>query len=398
MTQIRHPTAPLRHTITDVGEVPTNEIEHERDLFRTFNRGQSSVLKLLAAHRPTAEIMQAICIHAEESMVGARAVAIRILSDDGLEFASTSAIPDDLQATVASRVHADASAARNGDEPSRFEFADPSNKLCDVWGIVLQGLGGHPLGAMCISRDWPTHQIERAKTTFHSVARLLQLAIEQQRAAQESSATFAAERERIANELHDDPIQAITVLSLMLQRLQRDAPPELHDQLGAARLKADHAINRLRRMLFELHPVVLEDEGLAIATEVYLEETMEPLGVKWSLDDQLNAEPDGPTRVLSFRLIHEALSNVAAHADATKVSVSLSSIDGGISAVIVDDGDGFEPASIPQPRPGHLGISNVRYLAQRVGGRFDIESAPGFGCAVRIWIPLDRQVPTVVSS
>jgi len=97
-------------------------------------------------------------------------------------------------------------------------------------------------------------------------------------------------------------------------------------------------------------------------------------------------------------LIHEALSNVAAHADATKVSVSLSSIDGGISAVIVDDGDGFEPASIPQPRPGHLGISNVRYLAQRVGGRFDIESAPGFGCAVRIWIPLDRQVPTVVSS
>jgi len=120
--------------------------------------------------------------------------------------------------------------------------------------------------------------------------------------------------------------------------------------------------------------------------------------VKWSLDDQLDAEPDGPTRVLSFRLIHEALSNVAAHADATKVSVSLSSIDGGISAVIVDDGDGFEPASIPQPRPGHLGISNVRYLAQRVGGRFDIESAPGFGCAVRIWIPLDRQVPTVVSS
>lgn len=371
----------------------SQEIGHERDLFRTFNLGQSTVLKLLADHRPTAEIMRSICSHTEASMAGSHAIAVRILSDDSLELVSNAEIRDELRAEIVTRVRDEANSARDGERPTRFEMADPSNDSNDVWGIVVPGPDGHPLGALCVSRAWPTQQLGRTKTAFYSAARLLQLAIEQQRAAHESSATFAAERERIANELHDDPIQAITVLSLMLQRLGRDAPLELHDQLDEAKKSADLAIDSMRRMLFELHPAVLEDEGLAVAVEIYLEETMEPLAVHWSLDDRLVAEPDGPTRILAYRLVHEALANVAAHANAATVSVTLASVAEGVSAEIVDDGDGFDPASIPLHRPGHLGITNVRYLARRVGGRFDVESAPGSGCAVHIWVPLDRLTP-----
>ncbi len=369
---------------------PTTELQYERDLFRTFNEGQMNVLKLLTEHHPSEEIRRAICAHAEAAMAGSQAITVRILPDGELAFVARRTIPDDLLDAVSERVRADAEIARTGPHPPRFEIPDPTDPERTVWGYVVPGIGGHPLGALCITRAWPTDHPERTEAAFYSAARLLQVALEQRRAATNTAAMIAAERERIANELHDDPIQSITVLSLTLQRISRGVSPELREQLDGARRHADEAIDRMRRMLFELHPAVLEDDGLAVAIEVYLEQTMEPLAIDWSLDDRLTFEPDPATAVLAYRLIHEALANVARHSQASTVSVLLDNVDHRLHAEIVDDGTGFDTSAVPHHRPGHLGIGNVSYLAQRAGGRLDVESSPGDGCTVRIWVPLDR--------
>ena len=370
----------------------TDEAAEERDLFNVFSQGQDAVLKLLAAHRPAGETMLAICSHAEALVADSEAIAIRILNEGTLDFMSITDVDDGLRSAISDLIRTEANPAQSSDLPTHFDIADPANAQRKVWGIIVPGLGGQPLGALCVAHNSPTELPERAVAALYSAGHLLQLVIEQQRAAQDAVTTRAVERELIANQLHDDPIQAVTVLSLMLQRLERDAPDKMQAPLDRARRKADEAIERMRRLLFELHPFELESDGLAIATEVYLEETMEPLGVTWSVDDRLDAEPDVTTGVLAFRLVHEALANVATHADASLVSVTWETVDDGVSAQIVDDGVGFDPATIPPHRPGHLGISNVRYLAQRVGGRFDIDSTPGGGCAVHIWVPLNRQL------
>lgn len=195
------------------------------------------------------------------------------------------------------------------------------------------------------------------------------------------------ERQRIAGDIHDDSVQVLTALALRLEMLHRrlDDPVAL-EGLAEAERTARQAITRLRHLMFELRPPVLDRDGLATALRMHMEQARLDYGVEFSLDDALTAEPGQETRALVYRIAQEALVNVAKHAQAGHVHVRVSSQNGAIAVRIADNGRGFDAREQPA---GHLGLVSMRERAEMAGGWCRVESTPGKGTVVEFAVPLD---------
>lgn len=197
------------------------------------------------------------------------------------------------------------------------------------------------------------------------------------------------ERRRISTDIHDDTVQVITALALRLDVLRE----RLHDE--SLRALADEAastarasIVRLRRLVFDLHPPALEREGLGAALRPHLEELRREQGLAYELDDRLGALGSWEMRAIAYRIAREALANVAKHAHAARVEVSLEAAEGGIAVRIRDDGRGFVPEEVEQGDLGlHLGLTSMRRRAEMAGGRLTIDSSPGAGTLVTLSLP-----------
>lgn len=357
-------------------------------LLDAYASAQVATLDLIAEHAPLDRTLDCVCELVETILPGTQALVATADEQQQLNVYHGRAFPHRL-------VDALSALLRDWTERAPLPLNSDARVLVDdatepgqsVWCLPITGIGDRLLGALCVRRLWLNQPNARATLMVEHASRLAQIAIEHHHAERQIIQLLAAERRQVAADLHDDPVQAVTAVSLMLQRLAMDVPADQADLLARARTTVDRAIERMRRMLFELHPVALDEEGLAVAVEVYLEETFEPLGLVWTLDDALTGEPDAYIATLTYRLVHEALANVVAHAEASQVRVSLASDDEALTAVIVDDGHGFDPSHVPSRRPGHLGLDAVRQLAQRASGSLAVESAPGAGCTVRIRLP-----------
>jgi PAS domain S-box-containing protein len=202
-----------------------------------------------------------------------------------------------------------------------------------------------------------------------------------------------SERKRIAWDLHDDSIQVMTAVAIRLKGFRRRVAgnPELADQLDELEGVVGEAIRRLRGLLFELRPLVLDREGLAAALRQYLD-TMEREGISGSLESRLRTEPSPETRALLYRLAQEALTNVVKHARANTVDILLDERGEGVALRVRDDGAGFSPER-QSPRPGHLGLVAMRERAEIFGGSCRIESAPGLGTTIYVWVPAQPALP-----
>jgi PAS domain S-box-containing protein len=194
------------------------------------------------------------------------------------------------------------------------------------------------------------------------------------------------ERARIAMDIHDDSIQAITAAGMRLQILRRrlDDPEQLK-LLDELERTIQLAISRLRHLLFELRPPVLDNEGLSAALGTYLEE-MDDSDTAYRLDDQLSVQPSPEIRTILYRIVQEALTNVRKHARAGQATVTLREVERGFLVRISDDGVGFVTTDSQQV-PGHLGLAAVRERAELAGGRLSIEATPGGGTTFEVWIP-----------
>ena len=126
------------------------------------------------------------------------------------------------------------------------------------------------------------------------------------------------ERRRIAQDIHDDSVQSLTVVSLRLQRLGRRLPEPEQNMVRDAEIATTHAIARLRRLMFELHPVGLERDGLAAALRAYFTETIDPARVEWNVHASLKKEPSRSVQSLAYRLTREAVLNALKHANPTR--------------------------------------------------------------------------------
>ncbi|MGH2579260.1 MAG: GAF domain-containing sensor histidine kinase [Actinomycetota bacterium] len=194
------------------------------------------------------------------------------------------------------------------------------------------------------------------------------------------------ERVRIAEDIHDDPVQKVVAASMRLQLIRKQVQdPDVRASLDKLLESIRASIFSLRHMIFELHPSVLEHEGLAPALREHMAKLESEL--EFELQDDFEEQPSGETRVLLFRIAQEALGNVLKHARAQRVEVHLSQDDGGFKVEIRDDGVGFTPPQRLSSAPGHLGLSSMRERAELAGGWCQVHSLPDCGTTVQFWLP-----------
>ena len=202
------------------------------------------------------------------------------------------------------------------------------------------------------------------------------------------------ERKRIAGEVHDDSVQTVTALALQLQLLRRQlaaaGQTEFAERIVELEEVAGATVDRLRTLLFALHSPVLERQGLATAVDTLLTRTFDPASTRWEVQDLLDNEPPAPTGSVAYRVVQEAVLNVARHAAATRVDVVLERRGNGLALTVTDDGAGFDEA---RPEPGHLGLEGMRQRARLAGGYLSVSSAAGKGTTISGWIPWDDAAP-----
>ncbi len=203
------------------------------------------------------------------------------------------------------------------------------------------------------------------------------------------------ERQRIARELHDDTGQKLTALGMGLAALEAaltaDDPLRAIALLRHLRDMSDQAITELRNIMANLRPAQLDDLGLAPALRWYVKQyqTANPkTEVQVSIEKLPGRLPPEHESVL-FRVAQEALTNVQRHADATRVTLRLWQEEGAVRLRVEDNGRGFDPRQPPRHAPGSgLGLPGMRERVALVGGRLEIDSAPGQGTCILVELPV----------
>ena len=202
------------------------------------------------------------------------------------------------------------------------------------------------------------------------------------------------ERARIAADIHDDTVQAMTAVGLRLGLLRRRLGETPHlGALDELEESVRSSIARLRNLIFELRPPELDREGLASAVRHRLEQLRDEHGQSFELEAELQREPEPETRTIAYRIVQEALTNTRKHARASSVRVVFDTRGVGLFGSVRDDGTGFSMQELAERRRlGHLGVVAMRERAEVAGGWLRLESAPGAGTHVEFWIP-DTPVP-----
>ncbi len=193
------------------------------------------------------------------------------------------------------------------------------------------------------------------------------------------------ERRTISRELHDQVGQSLTALGINLNIIQTQisdkAPDLLRSRLDESLSLVEQTTERIRDVMANLRPPVLDDYGLVAALHWYGEQFARRTGIAVTVEGE-EPVPRLETRVENalFRIAQETLNNAAKHAKATQVTVTIEVDNGTLRMVIADDGVGFDPARLPTPGVNRgWGLLTMRERAEVVGGVFRIESRPGSG-------------------
>jgi signal transduction histidine kinase len=195
-----------------------------------------------------------------------------------------------------------------------------------------------------------------------------------------------SERNRLALELHDAVSQRLFSLVLTAEAagtlFDRDRAAA-REQVGKLQVLAREALDELRSLIFELRPPDLGRDGLCGALRKHVEvlRRLHPGEIELDVDADLGGDPARDRELL--RVAQEALQNAVRHARARHVAVRLRSEDGRLLLEVEDDGVGFDPGA-PDLRSTRLGLTSMEERAQRLGGRLEIQSAPGAGTRVRL--------------
>ncbi|AJP04473.1 histidine kinase [Streptomyces cyaneogriseus subsp. noncyanogenus] len=214
--------------------------------------------------------------------------------------------------------------------------------------------------------------------------------LERERATSSARVLLAqeAERRRIAQELHDEVGQSMTAILLVLKRAADEAAEPLRGELHQAQEITRESLDEVRRLVRRLRPGVLDDLGLVSALTSLTHDfaTHTGLRVRRRFDPALPAL-ERETELVLYRVAQESLTNVARHADAERVEVSLRHADDAVELCVTDDGRGIEAVC------EGAGIRGMRERALLVGADLDIAGAAGSGTRVRLNAPVSGRRP-----
>ncbi len=207
------------------------------------------------------------------------------------------------------------------------------------------------------------------------------------------------ERKRISRDLHDDISQTLVGINVQLEALMREPAINLRtlrQKISRTQRVVEKSVAIVHRFAVELRPTSLDDLGLIVTLQAFLNDFMKRTGIRthfttFAAADKLNNRQ----RTMLYRIIQTALDNVAKHAEASRVTVSLCQRANTIQLEIADNGKAFDVAGALRVKSGkHLGLIDMRERAEMLGGTFTIESKPGKGTTLQARIPLHRRQRT----
>jgi signal transduction histidine kinase len=205
------------------------------------------------------------------------------------------------------------------------------------------------------------------------------------------------ERKRVSRELHYDLGQRLAALKLGMhlfeQELRQDGAPS-RARLGVLVGDVDRIIAEVRRLSYNLRPLALDDFGLSVALEMLCRdfERVYTVDIRLQVNGSAGDLHDDQLDIALYRVAQGALSNVAKHAAATTVDVSMSRDGDHVILAVEDDGRGFDMASLSRRRDVYsgLGLIGMRERSEMLGGTLSITSKPGHGTRVQVRIPVSR--------
>lgn len=267
-------------------------------------------------------------------------------------------------------------------------------------GFGVRPVGHYFFGPRRSGKELPTDasifQLKAVNKKLSSVPmkKLAELAwIHDERGAFDVAANSVREEEktRVARELHDELAQPLTALkmdTIWVRDNFAQAPGAAAARLGEMVEMVDRAISATRRIASDLRPLLLDDLGLVPAVEWLVSKFIQRSGVACTLAVDEALELPEPYATAVFRIIQESLANVAKHAGASAVAVTIERSPGMVTLAVRDNGCGFSPA-IPR-KPQSLGLLGLRERAQLLKGKIMIDSGPGQGTRIEVSIPLPQ--------
>ena len=205
------------------------------------------------------------------------------------------------------------------------------------------------------------------------------------------------ERRRVARELHDDMAQGLAVLMMNLEVAEGAIPSDLAEvrgQLARTRELTARSLAEVRRLILDLRPIALDNLGLAAAVRWYAEHRLGSLDIDTEVEaNGLSARLPSSVETTVFRIVQEAINNVAKHSRARSMRIEIKHANGFVTIEAVDDGIGFAVSQLLATEPpefGGLGLLGVRERAILLGGTMEVDSVPGEGTRLRICIPIPK--------
>jgi len=230
------------------------------------------------------------------------------------------------------------------------------------------------------ARRGEVQEVARLRQAYERM--LERLEAERARTASAVLQAHESERARVARDLHDEANQALTGVLLRLQASAEHAPHALRDELRETQDAAAQAMDELLRLARELRPAALDDLGLGPALRTLVAEFGRRSGVSatFAARDGAFDGLDDDAQIVVYRVVQEGLSNVARHAGAARVSVSVAVEEGRTVVRVDDDGRGFDVRVAPRG----LGLTGMRERAVLAGGDVTVRSVPGEGTLIEL--------------
>jgi signal transduction histidine kinase len=374
-------------------------IHHARRLDQLESR-RDELERTVAALGATSEISRALAGEVDldpilelvarrgRALVAARALVILLPHHAGLRVAHAAGeLPDDLvgqtvaESSLASRLGLEA------DSGLYVPLAFRGRRLGML--VALDRLSGGPEFS---SAD------EQLLTSFATTAAVAvgtaqALSAERRR---ERSAAAEAERRRWARELHDETLQGIAAVRVMLASSRRDDDAELRATVTRAADALQGEADRLRDIIHDVRPSSLDDLGLMAAMEALVARHADDGGPALQLEVDLDHEagrtperlhPDVETAI--YRIAQEALTNALKHAEAHTVTIAVAEIEGEVGVRVRDDGRGYDPKAITSG----FGLVSIHERVELLDGRLRVRSAPGEGTTLEARVPARHREP-----
>lgn len=254
------------------------------------------------------------------------------------------------------------------------------------------------LGCVVLAHPDPEHFHEANLPFLNLLAGQVSLAVRNARAyLQSEELAIAEERARIAREIHDGVAQSLAFSALKLDLVGRmlAQPGGAGLEKAAAELEATkktirEAIREVRRSIFALRPIDLERHGFVETIRRYVDDYAQQNDIRVQLTVQGLPKLTAKSEAVLFRIFQEAMNNVAKHARARHVAVTVGKTCDACGFIeVTDDGQGFDPTLVSDrvTSAGGLGLKQMRERVQARGGAFELTSSPGQGTRVYASVP-----------